>query len=184
LRKLIAIVAGIVTLVFLLTITGAVSYYSNNSNCRNCHEMKQSYDSWRISSHSSVSCTSCHSRNPSEGIFSIKRTTIDRVLSHFLKPEKDPKAYVSKANCLRCHSAIKKNIMPNRDSHVVNPHPVHLEAGLNCMHCHKDLVHPRSVSTSTRPKMKDCVNCHRSKKAAIECHTCHFGTQEHLDKIS
>lgn len=183
-KRLIVIAAGIFTLGFLLTFTGAVSYYSNNSNCKNCHEMKQSHDSWQISSHSSVSCTSCHSRNPSEGVFSIERTTIDRLLKHFLKSEKNPKAYVGKANCLRCHSAIKKNIKSNRDSHVVNPHPVHLEAGLNCTHCHKNLVHPKGASTSTRPRMKDCVNCHQSKKASIECLTCHFGTQEHLDKIS
>ncbi|HZD59826.1 MAG TPA: NapC/NirT family cytochrome c, partial [Anaerolineae bacterium] len=183
-KKALSIVAGIAILVIMLLGTGAVAYYSNNSNCRDCHEMNRSYDSWRTSTHSSVSCTSCHHRNPSERTVTTRGTAIARIFAHFVKAKKNPKAHIDKEHCLRCHSSIKKSIKAGIDGHVVNPHPVHLAAGYNCSHCHKRLVHPAKANENTRPQMSDCIKCHQLKEVSIECSTCHFGTQEHIDKIA
>ncbi|MDI6715776.1 MAG: NapC/NirT family cytochrome c [Actinomycetota bacterium] len=183
-KKFFTISAGVLFLVILLLGTGAVSFYSSVSNCSSCHEMRRYYDSWKISTHSSVNCNICHYRNPSEGLFSIKGTALSRIIAHFVKKKKSPKAYISKQNCLKCHSSIRKFIKASQEFHIVNPHPVHLAAGFVCMHCHKNLVHETNVAVDRKARMEDCVNCHRKKEVSIECKTCHFGTQEHIDKIA
>ncbi|MCL6472279.1 MAG: hypothetical protein K6T91_05640 [Firmicutes bacterium] len=174
--------AGALVLLLLLLGTGSVAFYSQESNCVKCHEMEKDYRSWQMSSHNHVACESCHARTTAS--FSIQGTAMGRIIAHFTKKDKNPKAYVSKENCLRCHAGIKKNIKTLRDSHIVNPHPIHLAAGFDCSHCHKRVAHADGVNTPSRPQMKDCINCHRAKEVSTECKTCHYGTQEHLDIIA
>lgn len=181
-KKTLVFGLGAVVLVILLVGIGSVAFYTQTANCTSCHEMKRDYDSWKISSHSSVPCRDCHERT--SGSISIRGTALGRIVAHFLKANKNPKAYVSKENCLHCHSAIKKSIKPLRDSHVVNPHPIHLAAGFVCAHCHKRVVHVSDISLPNRPQMKDCINCHRAKDVSTECKNCHYGTQDHIAKIA
>ncbi|MEW5706143.1 MAG: hypothetical protein AB1743_05025 [Actinomycetota bacterium] len=146
--------------------------------------MKKYYHSWEDSSHSSVACRNCHERSPSEGLFSIKRTALSRLLLHFVKKEKKPKAYVSNERCLQCHSSIKKRIYALKNSSVVNPHPVHLEAGFACAHCHRRVVHVFELSLPNKPQMKVCIHCHKAKNISNKCKTCHYRTQQHVDQIA
>jgi len=52
-------------------------------------------------------------------------------------------------------------------------HRPHLKAGLKCEACH-GAVAEMDVTTAAGPmKMAKCVDCHREKKATVECAACH-----------
>lgn len=186
-KKVLLVAFGVVSAILILLITGSVDFYSRISNCTACHEMKQSYESWKTSSHSSVHCNSCHRRNPSEGMFSSEGTAISRIIDHFAKAKKDPKAHVSKENCLSCHSSIKKRIKTNSNNLIVSSMSLHISAGYTCTHCHKDFVHEKNTesgSSRADKQMKNCISCHKREEVSVECETCHYGTQDHVDRIA
>lgn len=100
---------------------------------------------------------------------------------------------VPPAKCMECHSAIKadspaikrlaafakegRNVPWTRvyeiPSWVDFSHRAHLEKGNTCQECHGPVAERDQLSKETDLGMGGCMNCHRAKKASLECDFCH-----------
>lgn len=53
-------------------------------------------------------------------------------------------------------------------------HRTHSKAGLTCNACHGDVPQMDVLAKVTNvTKMAGCVDCHRAKRATLDCHACH-----------
>lgn len=59
-------------------------------------------------------------------------------------------------------------------SFVSFSHKTHLAQGIPCQQCHGPVADRVQLFKETDISMAGCVNCHREKKANIECNTCHI----------
>jgi hypothetical protein len=95
--------------------------------------------------------------------------------------------------CMQCHSSIKTDspaiqrlftaAKENRalpwarvyeiPSFVSFSHRAHLEAGNSCDECHGKVAERAQLFRETDISMGGCMNCHRAKKASIDCTYCH-----------
>jgi len=58
--------------------------------------------------------------------------------------------------------------------HVVFPHWIHIQSGVDCSTCHGFTgVKERPVRMVDRLYMEWCVDCHQKRGAATDCYTCH-----------
>jgi len=100
---------------------------------------------------------------------------------------------VAPARCMECHSAIKADspaiqhlaayAKEGRDvpwtrvyaipSYVDFSHRGHLEKGNTCQECHGPVAERDQLSKETDISMGGCMNCHRAKKASLDCAFCH-----------
>jgi hypothetical protein len=111
-------------------------------------------------------------------------------------PNPDPgerMTFVAASKCMQCHSAIKTEspwiqklaAFAKNDravpwvrvyqiaSFVSFSHRAHLEAGNTCSECHGEVKTQEQLSRDTDISMGGCMNCHRAKKASIDCTYCH-----------
>lgn len=95
--------------------------------------------------------------------------------------------------CMQCHSAVKadspaiqrlaafaKNGREIRwarvyeiPSYVNFSHRTHLSAGNSCEECHGKVAEREALFREGDVSMGGCMNCHRAKKASIDCTYCH-----------
>ncbi len=59
-------------------------------------------------------------------------------------------------------------------AHVRFNHAPHIRAGVDCRSCHGDMTQQTVAVRAVNLTMGYCVNCHKLKKASIDCTTCHF----------
>lgn len=59
-------------------------------------------------------------------------------------------------------------------AHVKFNHAPHIRAGVDCATCHGDMRQRTVAVRSVDMTMGYCINCHKLKKASIDCTTCHF----------
>lgn len=59
-------------------------------------------------------------------------------------------------------------------AHVRFNHAPHIRAKVACASCHGDMTQQRVVVRAVNLTMGYCVDCHRQRKASIDCLTCHF----------
>ena len=97
------------------------------------------------------------------------------------------------AVCMQCHAAVKtgspdiqklaafaKNGREIRwarvyeiPSYVNFSHRTHLAAGNTCEECHGKVAEREALFREGDVSMGGCMNCHRAKKASIDCTYCH-----------
>lgn len=95
--------------------------------------------------------------------------------------------------CMNCHSVVRpdspaiqkmKETIEQGDSFawikihdlpdfVRFSHKRHIAKGIACETCHGKVEGMQKVSQVEKLNMGFCVNCHREKKAPLECDTCH-----------
>ncbi|MDQ6676509.1 MAG: cytochrome c family protein [Acidobacteriota bacterium] len=95
--------------------------------------------------------------------------------------------------CMQCHSAIQANspairklaVFARNDreipwarvyeipTYVKFSHRAHLESGNTCQECHGPVEQRAQLSKEGDTSMGGCMNCHRLKKASIDCGFCH-----------
>ncbi|MBV8819319.1 MAG: hypothetical protein JO022_13240 [Acidobacteriaceae bacterium] len=95
--------------------------------------------------------------------------------------------------CMQCHSAIKTEspaiqklaayAKEGRDvkwvrvyaipSYVNFSHRSHLQSGNTCQECHGPVATRDQLAKEGDISMGGCMNCHRLKKASIDCTFCH-----------
>ncbi len=95
--------------------------------------------------------------------------------------------------CMQCHSAVKTDsptiqklaAFAKNDREIpwarvyqipsfVNfSHKAHVEAGNTCAECHGGVAARDQLFRETDISMGGCMNCHRAKKASIDCTYCH-----------
>ncbi|MDQ6663630.1 MAG: cytochrome c family protein [Acidobacteriota bacterium] len=97
------------------------------------------------------------------------------------------------AVCMQCHSAVKTDSAAIQKlsafakngreipwarvyqipSFVNFSHKAHLNAGNTCAECHGAVAGSDQLIRETDISMGGCMNCHRAKKASIDCTYCH-----------
>ena len=82
----------------------------------------------------------------------------------------------SRAACQKCHTSYRQ-VAPSGD--LLIPHRAHVEVlKIECVACHKDLVHSLNRRGFNRPEMERCLEqCHDGDKATNECVKCHTRKQ-------
>jgi hypothetical protein len=59
-------------------------------------------------------------------------------------------------------------------NHVYFSHKRHIKAEIDCSACHGDVSQMDKIRQVSSLQMGWCVSCHQSKKASIDCLTCHM----------
>ena len=59
-------------------------------------------------------------------------------------------------------------------AHVKFNHAPHIRAEVQCTTCHGNIAEGTVATRNVELTMGFCVNCHKEKKASIDCLTCHF----------
>ena len=95
--------------------------------------------------------------------------------------------------CMNCHSSVKTDsphiqklaaaakedrqllwariyVIPDW---VSFSHRTHLEKGNTCQECHGKVAEREALYRETDLSMAGCMNCHREKKASVDCTFCH-----------
>lgn len=111
-------------------------------------------------------------------------------------PNPDPGEMMTVAaapKCMQCHSAVKtdspsiqklaafaKNDREIKWARVYQipefvrfSHRAHLESGNQCAECHGAVAQRDQLFRETNLSMGGCMDCHRMKKASIDCMYCH-----------
>jgi predicted CXXCH cytochrome family protein len=57
---------------------------------------------------------------------------------------------------------------------VVFNHAAHVRGKVECASCHGDIGAQSVAQVNVDMTMGFCVNCHRERKASVDCMTCHF----------
>jgi hypothetical protein len=60
------------------------------------------------------------------------------------------------------------------ESHVRFNHAPHIRANVACATCHGGIAEQTVAQRNVELSMGFCVNCHKEKKASIDCLTCHY----------
>jgi Cytochrome c7 and related cytochrome c len=59
-------------------------------------------------------------------------------------------------------------------AHVSFDHAPHIRAGVACAACHGDMKQQTVAVRAVNLTMGYCLDCHRARKASVDCVTCHF----------
>ena len=78
--------------------------------------------------------------------------------------------------CQGCHAALE--IRPPKPVYVLPDfvffsHAKHAAAKVGCETCHGDVWRQDPTTPFLAMKMKACVDCHKTNKAAVACNLCH-----------
>ena len=60
-----------------------------------------------------------------------------------------------------------------READVYFSHKPHIKAGMDCKACHGDVTASPRVKREVNMTMSWCLDCHRERKASIDCYVCH-----------
>jgi len=100
--------------------------------------------------------------------------------------------------CMQCHSVVKTDspaiqrlaafAKNGRDIHWVRvyqipsyvnfSHRTHVAAGNKCAECHGPVAERDALFREGDVSMGGCMNCHRAKKAGIDCTYCHEAQEQ------
>jgi len=163
---------GLVAVLLVLLVLPVVSMLQPNYY-RRYPGMGQRIDNWAASTHSRISCIQCHVNPGAKGFLSFAAGSIPAFYSqlfqganstNLLKPP-------TRQACQKCHTSYR-SVSPGGD--LLIPHRAHVEVlGLECVTCHKDLVHSVNRRGFNRPEMQTCLQCHNGDKASDKCSDCH-----------
>ena len=60
------------------------------------------------------------------------------------------------------------------ESHVKFNHAPHIRAKVECATCHGNIAEQTVAQRNVDMTMGFCVNCHKERKASLDCLTCHY----------
>lgn len=135
--------------------------------------LNSEYLSWTTSTHAEVGCDDCHVRpGPlSNAFFRIRM--VGEYYASFVAPSRLPSALQRPTNeaCLVCHSDLR-TVSPKGDLQI--PHRAHINVlKMDCVECHRYLVHETSPEGKHTPPMVECMTCHNGDSAEETCTACH-----------
>ena len=62
----------------------------------------------------------------------------------------------------------------SQSAHVKFNHAPHIRAGVDCKTCHGDMTQQTVAVRAVDLNMGYCLDCHKQRKASVDCTTCHF----------
>ncbi|HEX3015446.1 MAG TPA: NapC/NirT family cytochrome c, partial [Desulfobacteria bacterium] len=183
--KFIIILVALSLLVGVLALTGH-AYATSNNYCSLCHEMSPEYVTWQASSHSKLACTACHQVDFIDQIYQHLR-------NQYFLPIVTP-APVANAVCEKCHNLKIRTVSATGDIKI--PHQQHLAQSVLCVDCHSGVAHGQIAVRQetvdgnwerwtaamgkaqmgrqfTATGMKQCIDCHESRRVSTKCEACH-----------
>ena len=135
----------------------ATSYLSDDPKaCMNCHVMAPQYATWERGSHARVAvCNDCHvpHDNPVRkyAFKAMDGTRHSFMFTFRMEPQviriHDAGTAVVQENCIRCHSALTRNIKERMVTLDAQQHG----GGKLCWECHRETPHGRVSSLSAVP---------------------------------
>lgn len=135
-------------------------------------------DHWSTSTHARITCIECHVEPGVKGRLDYGVRSVPAFYSQLLNGADNTNLFSppSRAACQECHTSYRA-VSPSGD--LLIPHRAHVEVlKLECVECHKDLVHSDNRRGFNRPEMELCLEkCHDGDKAANECVNCHTRKQ-------
>lgn len=132
---------------------------------------------WETSTHSRISCAECHIDPGVRGFVSFAVRAVPAFYSQLVQGPRDTNLLrpPGASACQRCHTSYRK-VSPAGD--LLIPHRAHVEVlKMECVDCHKDLVHSLNERGFNRPTMKGCLKCHDGTTASNACTDCHTRKQ-------
>lgn len=136
-------------------------------------DLAQRMDHWQNSTHSRISCAQCHIE---PGIGGFSAFAVNAIPAFYSQLGSGPDATnllkpPSKAACHKCHTGYR-SVSPSGD--LLIPHRAHVEVlDMQCVTCHKNLVHSLNKRGFNRPEMELCLQCHDGDTASNVCAGCH-----------
>ncbi len=177
---------------------GTFDKTSDNSYCSSCHMMKPEVYTWKASSHNQVDCVACHIE---QGVMTKVRYKLFSVKEWYSAITGDYGIAIQMVNpipdvtCTQCHDMKTRNVTPSGD--LIIPHSKHMQLNVSCTQCHTGVAHGNIVKKrvtfrtdyekwdesigqsimsdpkNLRPDMDVCMNCHKVRKAPLNCSACH-----------
>lgn len=174
------IIWGAVALIVLVVLALAVPIISTlqPDYYRRYSALGLRMDHWATSTHSRISCAECHVNPGIGGFLTFAVRSVPSFYSQLLQGPDDTNLLKApeKVACQKCHTSYR-SVAPSGD--LLIPHRAHVEVlGLECVVCHKDLVHSLNRDGFDRPEMETCLEqCHDGDTASNECVDCHTRKQ-------
>ncbi len=173
-RKTVAIIAGVTAAALLAALVVPVVSVLQPGYYRCYPALAQRMEHWKSSTHSRVSCVQCHVEPGVSGFVSFAMRSVPAFYSQLAKGPSDSNLFSAPSTqaCRKCHTSYRK-VAPGGD--LLIPHRAHVEVlKLECVACHKDLVHSLNRHGYNRPEMEGCLEqCHDGYTASNECLDCH-----------
>ncbi len=140
--------------------------------------LAQRMDHWAVSTHSRISCTECHVNPGAREFAAFAIKAIPAFYSQLVSGPSTTNLLSApkREACQRCHTAYR-TVSPAGD--LLIPHKAHVQVlGMECVTCHKNLVHTPNRRGFNRPEMEGCLaTCHNGDTASDKCTDCHTRKQ-------
>ncbi len=131
-------------------------------------------DNWETSTHSKIGCAECHVAPGVRGMVRFAADSIPAFYKQLIEGPDDTNLLKPPGRdaCQKCHTSYRA-VAPSGD--LLIPHKAHVEVlDMQCVTCHKDLVHSQNRYGFNKPEMETCLNlCHDGDKATDKCTDCH-----------
>lgn len=168
---------GIAVLVVIALVLPAISMLQPDYY-RRYPALVHRMDHWSTSTHSRISCAECHVNPGVLGLATFAAQSIPAFYSQLMRGPDDTNLLKApeRIACQKCHTSYR-SVAPSGD--LLIPHRAHVEVlGMECVVCHKDLVHSLNRHGFNRPEMEGCVEvCHDGDTASDACSDCHTRKQ-------
>jgi len=172
-RRTLIVVLAVVGLLLVVFLTLPVFSTLQPDYYRRYSTMTLRMDNWETSTHSRISCGECHIEPGVRGIFGFAADSIPAFYTQLIEGPDDTNLLKapSRDACQTCHTSYRA-VAPSGD--LLIPHRAHVEVlGMECVACHKDLVHSQNRFGFNKPEMETCLTCHDGEKASNACTDCH-----------
>ena len=141
-------------------------------------QLRGRIDAWKASTHARIPCSDCHIDPGAVGFLTFAAKSVPAFYSQlvFGPREQNLLQAPDRAACQKCHTAYR-TVSPAGD--LLIPHQAHVEVlKVNCVVCHKNLVHSLNADGYNKPEMQTCLNeCHNGVRATNQCDKCHTRKQ-------
>lgn len=141
-------------------------------------EFDESYDTWSTSVHANVACQSCHVEPDRAARIAYGARMLSEFYISLVDAGREPALFPkpTSAACSDCHIDLR-TVSPSGDLNI--PHRAHVDVlEMECIECHRFLVHAAGPEGSNRPPMAGCLECHDGVVAKSECVSCHTDKDE------
>ena len=169
-RALFAAGAMVLVVLIFLVVPGLIA--SQPSFYAGFPTTAKEYRTWTRSVHVVAQCQNCHVA-PDWAAQAVWAARLPGEFYLSLFPGHQPGWFAKPTNpaCQSCHTDLRK-VSPSGDLNI--PHRAHVTVlHMQCITCHKYLVHKTNPQGDDKPTMVTCLVCHNGRTAKNSCSACH-----------
>jgi hypothetical protein len=170
-RRLLWAGVALLLLVVLVLIPGL--YASQPGFVTRYPALSAQYKAWSTSKHKDVACESCHAQPTFLGRAGYSAWMLGEFYRSVFSSAATPGVFAAPTNasCQVCHA---KLVTTSPTGDLIIPHKAHVDVlKMQCVTCHRYLVHELSPKGTHTPPMAACLTCHNGVQAKNACVTCH-----------